>query len=289
MNNANDNSPLNRHADTEELIAAAQRHFAGDYLNPQRAGCPVPGTLQAIVRAERLPDDELQHHLFGCSECFNEYRTVVRTWQAEKEHAVDVASGWLSGLAVLWNWRILAGVTAAALLLLSVGLWFWRASAPQSDQVRSQPTPTASVVAENIQIGQPEPVGTTSPTPSEAGRQPSGKENLLAIEIDLNDYRSLGSQRRGGSEAESPIPLPRAHKRLLLTLRENSPAGSYRVSLFEGERKRDAFIARSSNGKTLQVVLDLRRVVGAEARLSIERINQPDFAPDEYRLVIKQP
>ena len=281
FNRTNEDSP-----EVEAFVASAQQHFASAFPNPQREGCPAPGVIQTVVRSEQLPDDTLQTHLFGCSECFKEYQDVVRTWQAEKEPTVDVASGWLSSLAVLWNWRTLAGATVTALLLLSVGLWFWRASAPQSDQVRSQPTPTASVVAKSIQ---PEPVGTTSSTLSEAERQSSGKGNLLAIKIDLNDYRSLGSQRRGSSEAESPITLPRARRRLLLTLRENSPAGSYRVSLFEAGRKRDAVIARSRNGRTLQVVLDLRRVVGAEARLSIERMNQPDFAPDEYSLLIKQP
>ncbi|MBL8191945.1 MAG: hypothetical protein JNK38_28295 [Acidobacteria bacterium] len=281
FNRTNEDSP-----EVEAFVASAQRHFASAFPNPQREGCPALGVIQTVVRSEQLPDDMLQAHLFGCSECFNEYQIAVRTWQVEKERTVDVASGWLSGLAVLWNWRTLAGATVIALLLLSVGLWFWRASAPQSNQVRSQPTPTASVVAESIQPG---PVGTTSSALSEAERQPPGKENLLAIKIDLNEFRSLGSQRRGSSEAESPITLPRARRRLLLTLRENSPAGSYRISLFEAGRKRDAVIARSRNGRTLQVVLDLRRVVGTEARLSIGRISQPDFAPDEYSLVIKRP
>lgn len=281
FNRTNEDSP-----EVEAFVASAQQHFTSAFPNPQREGCPAPGVIQTVVKSERVPDDTLQTHLFGCSECFKEYQDVVRTWQAEKERTVDVASDWLSGLAVLWNWRTLAGATATILLLLSVGLWFWRGSAPQSDQVRSQPTPTASVVAESVQ---PEPVGTASPTALASQMQPTEpKENLLAIKIDLNEFRSLGSQRRGSSEAESPITLPRVRGRLLLTLRENSPAGNYRVSLFEAGRKRDAVIARSRNGRTLQVVLDLRRVVGAEARLSIERISQPDFAPDEYRLVIKQ-
>lgn len=285
LHRTNDRSPDERLSDAEAFVASAQEHFASAFPNPQREGCPAPRVIQAVVRAERFPDDTLQAHLFGCSECFNEYRAFVRTWRVEKELTADTASGWRSVLGVLWNWRILAGATATA-LLLSAGWLFWRTSAPQSDQVRSQPNPTASVVAENIQ---PEPVGITAPTPSETERRSSDKETLMATNRNLNEYRSLGSQRRGGNEAETPIQLPRAHVQLLLTLRENSPAGSYRVSLFEAGRKRDAVIARSRNGRTLQVVLDLRRVVGTQARLSIERTNQPDFAPDEYSLVIERP
>lgn len=283
----NEGLPTRSFADTEALIAAAQEHFATDFPNPRRAGCPVPCVIQTIVQMERLPDDELQAHLTGCSECFNEYRAAVQAWRREKELTANAASGWRSGLGALWNWRIVASASTAALLLLSAGLLFWRTSVPQSDQVRSQPFPTASVGAKNIQ---PEPVGTTQPSPSVNAQQPSvPKESLLAINLDLNDYRSLGSQRRGGGEAEPPIPLPRARARLLLTLPENSPAGNYRVSLFESGRKRDAIIAHSRNGQTLQFVLDLRRVAGSQARLSIQRAGQPDVSPKEYDVEITRP
>lgn len=282
LNRTND-----RLSKVETFVASAQEHFASAFPNPQRKECPPAGVIQTIVKSEQLPDDLLQAHLFGCSECFNEYRAAVQVWRAEKKRSDESTAGWRSAFGAWWNWRILAAATATTLLALSAGLLFWRAASPQSDQVRSQPNPTASVVAEGVQ---PESVGITSPTPLTAERRPSEpKENLLAIKLDLNDYRSLGSQRRGGGEAESPIPLPRARQRLLLTLPENSPAGSYRVSLFEGGRKRDAAVARSRNGQTLQITLDLRRVAGTQARLSIQRVNQPDFAPDEYRLAIKQP
>jgi len=282
-----DRAPVRSFAETEALITAAQEHFATDFPNPRRSGCPAPGVIQTIVQAERLPDDELLAHLFGCSECFNEYQAFIRTWRAERELTANAVSGWRSALGVLWNWRILAGATATALLLLSAGLLSWRTSAPQSDQVRSQPIPTASVVAKNIQ---PEPVSTTPPNPSGNAQQPSvPKESLLPINLDLNDYRSLGSQRRGGGEAEPPIPLPRVRAQLLLTLPENSPAGNYRVSLFEGGRKRDAAVERSRNGQTLQIILDFRRVVGSQARLIIERASQPDIAPEDYEIRIIRP
>ncbi len=270
--------------EADAFIASAQDHFAHAFPNPGRAGCPGDGAIQAVVQSEQVPSDVLQAHLFGCSECFNEYRTAVRAWREQKKPAADL--DWRAIWGTFWNWRTLAGATTA-LLLLSAGLWVWFASSPQSNQVRSQPSLAASVVAENIQ---PEPAGTISPTPLAGTRQSSvNKGSLLALNRDLNDYRSLGSQRRGGGEAESPIPLPRAYIRLLLTLPENSPAGSYRVSLLEDGRTRDAVTARSRNRQTLQIILDLRRVVGSQARLSIERAGQSDVSPLEYNVEITRP
>lgn len=281
----NDDSAAESSSEVEAVVASAREHFATAFPNPRREGCPAAGVIQTVVESERVPNDALQAHLFNCSECFNEYRTAVQTWRMEKQRAAKL--GRRSAWELFGNWRTLVSAAAAALVLLSAGLWFGRASSPQSNQVRSQPTPMAPVVAESKQ---PESIGTTSPTPSVAEPQSHiSQESLLAVKIDLNDTRSLGAQRRGGGEAGSPILLRRARLRLLLTLRENSPAGSYRVSLFENGRKCDAAVARSFDGKTLQIMLDLRRVAGSQARLSIQRANQPDVAPDEYSVVIERP
>ena len=77
------------------LSAVAQRYFATRFPNPQRHGCPAAGTLQAVVQAARLPEAELQTHLFRCSECFNEYRAAVLALAeqllAEQESFADCA------------------------------------------------------------------------------------------------------------------------------------------------------------------------------------------------------
>jgi len=284
MNNTDDNSPLNRYADTEDLIAAAQRHFAGDFPNPQRKGCPVPGTLQALVRAERLPDDELQLHLFKCSECFNEYRAEVLVWRQEKELSADAGIGWRAVLDALRNWRIPISATVAVLLLLAAGIVFRRMPAPQSNPMRSQPVPQASVVVEN---SQPEPPGAIPPTPVITQQQSTAEERLLAVRIDLNNQGSLGTQQRSGGEVSTPISLPRAFVRLKLKLPREYAPGLYRVSLLD-DYLRSVVSGQSvtTDGNYLVVKLDLRHLPRQFYRLSL---TQKDEAPYFYKVVLTDP
>ena len=284
MNKTNDNGLLNRYTNTEELSAAAQRHFAGDFPNPQRMGCPVPGTLQALVRAERLPDDELQLHLFKCSECFNEYRAEVLVWRQEKELSADAGIGWRAVLDALWNWRIPISATVATMLLLSAGIAFRRTPAPQSNPMRPQPVPQASVVVEN---SQPEPPGAIPPTPVIAQQQSTTEERLLAVNIDLNNHQSPGTQQRSGGETVPAISLPRAYVRLKLKLPRESASGRYRVSLLDDYLKSIVSgQAVTTDGNYLVVKLNLRHLPKQFYSLSL---TQRDEAPYFYRVVLTDP
>lgn len=203
MNNPNDNSPLNRHDDTEELIAEAQRHFAGDFPNPQRVGCPVPGTLQAIVRTERLPDDALQQHLFGCSECFNEYRAAVLEYRQTSPPKI----GWREKLAVWWwEWRTPLLTGAGALLLLAIGFSLWPTRRPANHS-----TPATPATPEIAASGSPTPAQESAASP-EPPPLPEA-DRLLAARLNLNDHYSLGEQSRGGANdvASKPIRLQASH------------------------------------------------------------------------------
>lgn len=280
LHRTTDRSSVEPCSESEAFVASAQEHFANAFPNPQREGCPAAGVIQTIVKSERLPDDALQAHLFGCSECFNRYRSAVRIWQMEKQRAARL--GRHSIWEMFWNWRVPVGIAATA-LLLSASLWLGRTSSPQPNQLDFQPTPLASLVAKGPQ---PEPVGATSPTPAKPAL-PNAQPPLLAVKVDLNEYRSLGAQQRNSNEADSPVTLHRARLRLRLTLRENSPAGNYRISVLENGRLRATASARSRDGNTLPIVLDLRHVVGPQARLRIERAGQNDVAPDEYQVKMK--
>ncbi len=276
---------MNQYANTEKLIAAAQRYFANDFPNPQRLGCPVPGMLQAIVRAERLPDDAFQQHLSRCSECFNEYRAEVQVWRQEKGLDADAGIGWRAVLNAFWNWRIPLSVTVTTLLLLAAGIVFWRVSAPQANPIRPQHVPQASVVVES---SQPKPSGEAIPPTHEITPQQSkADERLLAVRIDLNNHLALGAQQRTGGEAAAPIFLPRAFVRLNLRLPREYEPGRYRVSLLD-----DNLISLASGqsvttgGNYLVVRLDLRHLSGQFYRLSL---TQKDEAPYFYKVVLTDP
>lgn len=281
MNNTDDNSPLNRHADTEDLIAAAQRHFASDFPNPQRAGCPASGKLQAIVLAERLPDDALQQHLFGCSECFNEYRVAV----LEQRQTNATKIGWREKLAVwLWEWRTPLLTGLGALLLLAIGFSLWQNRRPakhSTTEIASSGSPTPSPMRSEETAALPE----TSSTP-EADR-------LLAVRLDLNDVYSLGEQNRGGANdaASKPIRLQAAHLSLTLGMRDDSPAGDYRIQVLDSRgqlvTKTAQARVRYREGKPLLFNLDLRGARKALATLRIERVNQQDIPPEDYQAEIR--
>lgn len=59
---------------TEQLRADGQAYFAAAHPNPQRQGCPLTSRLNAAVRSNQPPEEELLAHLFACSECFGQYR-----------------------------------------------------------------------------------------------------------------------------------------------------------------------------------------------------------------------
>lgn len=270
---------------TDELIALARKRFAADFPNPQRVGCPEPGAIQAVVRARRLPGENLQAHLFACSTCFNEYCAVLMGQR--RLAASETSTRWRCGLfAAPWNrQRFLLAVGCAALLLAAfVFAWERRSPAPQLSESRPRPVPasSASPVSPSV-LAAPES-GNQVPQPSD--------ERLLAVNADLNDHRPLGAQPRNGAgnRTEFPLRLPRARFRLTLRLRETSTPGTYRVSVLDlSDRRRAAAPARSRDGRRLQTTLDLRDFSEAKATLRIERPDQPDIAPENYQVHIARP
>jgi hypothetical protein len=96
----------------------------------------------------------------------------------------------------------------------------------------------------------------------------------LAIYVDLNEYDALGDAVRGGSprEEKKPIKLPPRRALLKLRLRNGSEAGFYRISVVDPNSNRlIGTNGRSRDGKSLGVVLDLRRAAKTAHRLRVER------------------
>ena len=276
--------------DPEKLIIIARKHFATRFPNKRRTGCPAPGVIQSAC-ADQPPSDELRDHLLRCSECFNEYSAALRNYHQQTGGATATGN-WRTKLKdALSRWRLPLFVSAAASVLLTVGLFIQRrrqTEAPQSSYTRSQPAPVAS--AGNPPTPAP-PAPTTRPTPDPMPAPMFDKSRpaeSLAINVDLNRYSALGDAIRGASlrEEERKIKLPPRRALLKLRLRRGSEAGRYRISIVDPNSNRlIQTIARSHDGKSLNAILNLRRAARTAHRLRVERGDDMN----EYLIEISTP
>ncbi len=282
-------------ANIDELIEAARDYFAKDFPNPERRGCPVSGELPSIVDSGQRPTPELRAHLFGCSECFSEYREAVLR---QRQPAVAPTVIWGRDLVIaLLRWRapLLAG--AIVLLALGIGMIIWSSReepAPQISQSRPQPASSGDV-ERKAQTGTdlstsdrvtPRAQPMLTPTAPKIGGQRSMPADLLVININLNDYSSLEEPRRrdfGGKE-EKVIELPRTRIRMELTLPPASDPGRYQISIVDTFfRLVTSGKAISNDGNRLTIDLNLSRLPQRDYRLSL---SHGDSAPYFYRVVI---
>jgi hypothetical protein len=64
----------------EEILVIhqiARNRFSNDFPNPKREGCPGKESFEKMIGEKKLPGEDLRNHLFGCSECFSEYRELI--------------------------------------------------------------------------------------------------------------------------------------------------------------------------------------------------------------------
>jgi len=282
--------------DPERLIHVAQKHFATGFPNERRIGCPALSVIQA-ARAYQMPGDELRAHLFSCSECYNEFREVIRDQYHYQQPASNTAAAdWRTKLMELlskWPLPLIAGATA--LLLLATGEFIWRrrqTASPQSSQNRPQRAPGAS--AENPLTPRPpeqppgQMAGKMARKTANSGRGKPRLAESLAINLDLNRHNALGDSNRSGSlrEAGTRIKLPPRRALLKLRLRKGSEAGLYQISIVDPHSKPLVKTrARSRDGRSLEAVLDLRRASQMAHRLRIERGDDMN----EYLIEIEKP
>ncbi len=264
----------------EALAEMAREYFAIDFPNPERIGCPAPGTIQETARAGQLPSVEMRAHVFSCSECFREYRSVMLS----RSSVVAKPAGWWRDFIAPWRQLRAPLIASACALMLSTGAWFiWRSyqeAAPQTKPNGSQPAPAISALP-TLQAQSTPPASASA---SQA--QPPASAGWLALKLDLNAYPPLGGLNRGGTDREElkTIKLPQARLQLELTLPSGSAPGHYRVSLADAFDKPLAHsTAFSPAGNRLTVLLDLRRLSQQTYRLCLRR---GDEAPDYYQVEV---
>lgn len=282
-------------ATTDELVGFASGYFASDFPNPERLDCPPSAALAAYVRSGRLPDAELRAHLFGCSECFREYRSALAESSIETTPvtAPKSISWWREVLESVWSRPLPAFACALSLMLLVVGgIYVWREyHGPANQFVVSQPSAPATVKSEPPSIKDlpsakaggspsgPEPADRVEVQPKEnpAQQRPpvqrdSSAGELIAMSIDLGERQLTRGEAHGGSE----VKFSNAYTRLSLTLPEGSPRGLYTVTITDvASSTRVRRRAYSADGKTLATNLDMRALAAQKYVLRITHEGEP--------------
>jgi hypothetical protein len=108
--------------------------LGGAYPNPTREECPTPDVIEALARRERPLDDPDWRHVFKCSPCYREVRTLQQA-AGERREEFERSRRW-------WP----AAAAAAAIVLAVAGGWFvW--SRPGTMPTADEPASATSVQA----------------------------------------------------------------------------------------------------------------------------------------------
>lgn len=196
--------------------------------NPERSGCPSRDVLSALARRERMADDPAYEHLIKCSPCYREVRALQQA--AGERRAAPIQSR-----------RSVWATAAAAVLIASVGAWFWWSRPDDVSQTRA---PAA-----------------VAPAPE------------LNASLDLRKYTVLRSDQQ---QAEpQPISLPRGKLNLTLLLPVGSEPGEYDVQVLDRDLTSRASTSAAAEIRdfvtTLQVSLDIAALAPGEYQLAIRR------------------
>lgn len=271
---------------SEELIVHARQYYASGFPNPNRYDCPAPGVIADCVSNGLLPHDDLRTHLFTCSECFGEYR------QALAQHRSAVAATpalWWDRLAVGFR-KYCLPVLATASLLAAVALFVHRREAPAPSVAHhTAPAPADSATPLDQEAtakiaASPAPARPVTPSQPARPSAPNASHELMdraVIKVDLDDYLTLRDPSSLEDGAERFVSLPATPTRLSLRLPETAAAGHYAVSLVDayGQILLTRY-ARSRDGVTLAVSLDLRGIAPKKYRLCLAREGEaPAYVP----------
>jgi|ERR1051325_4239322 hypothetical protein len=230
--------------DFAESLKTTRDHIAKDFPNPQREGCPARGTVFNSFRSGKLPNSEDRAHILSCSECFNEYQIQLAEYRAAKAAPENTR-------ALEWRPRIVIPALAFGLLAVAIAITVWKFSAgPRVDQ---------NVVSHtNETIGSPPSLPSPSPAKPADESQKKSTNSMVAVSQATIDFEQATALRRQAPQQSNTISLSATPHALLIKLPENSPKGSYKVSLNDafGKSVRSKTTA-SANGKTVKVIFNL--------------------------------
>jgi hypothetical protein len=256
----------------EELVSLAQEYFSHEFPNSD-SNCPSPSELARLIKSGELPDDALREHLLVCSRCFLTY-----TEGLQRSHDTQPAVGSLRlRITELLHkpWVRVLVASFPVLLLIVLAVFYFGSKNPQ-DKVTSI-NPPVEVVNANANV-----VTTTPPPPAQIDHSTKTEKATHVARIDLRNY----SPQRGSETGEEPPPVKTERKAttFTITLPEDSPAGTYSVSIVDAFGKvtmiRDSHTA---DGKKLTVTMNLDNLRNQMYRLCVSRSSEP---PNCYPIVI---
>jgi hypothetical protein len=257
--------------DAEGLTSLARRYYAARFPNPQRLGCPPPGEIIKVVRQGQAPGRALREHLFGCSECFGEYRQAL----AQCRPAPDEVA-WRKLLVSIFASKRSAMALAPVILILSslffifIGRLIWRKPASEYGQIARDAQPggaggaasnqTADIAIAAIPKLPGDGRAMVGASKSSSISKPSAETpraetpHAETIDVDLDNYQVFRRSLKEGLAAVSGYPpgrveakpagepdeaplgekvisLPATRASLVLRLPETGVPGKYNVSL----------------------------------------------------------
>lgn len=191
--------------------------------NPTRQGCPPRDVLVALSRRERPLGEPAWEHLLECSPCYCEVRDMQRA-HVLAAHDRPARRWWI-------------GASAAAVLIVLVGAWWFAASR-----------------------------GVVAPGATEA-------PSIMQVTLDLRPYSVTRSPT--ASEAPPPLVLPRGVVALTLLLPVGSEPGAYEVQLLDAQQRSLASAQGEAAIRefltTLSVTLDLSVATSGNHSLAVRR------------------
>lgn len=230
--------------DLAEILKTTRDHIAKDFPNHQREGCPARGAVFNSFRSGKMPKGDDRVHILSCSECFNEYQIQLAEYRAANRVPENIG-----GLA--WWPRIVIPSLAFGLLSVVIAITVWKFSAsPRVDE---------NIVSHtNDTTSSPTSLPSPSPAKPEDESQKQSANPTIALNHVTIDFEQATALRRQARQQSKAISLSATPHALLVKLPENSPAGSYTVSLNDafGKSVRSKTTA-SANGKTVRVIFNL--------------------------------
>jgi hypothetical protein len=257
---------------SEELVSLAQEYFSHEFPNSAQR-CPSWGEIVELIESGKLPDEALRRHLLTCSSCFATYKGRLQ----EARELQPVVAPWRRRISELLrkpSLRILVP-SLPVLLLVLVAIFYLRPKKPQDNVTFVEPP--VEVVNANANV-----VSTSSPSPVPVDSSNQLDRRTLVARVDLRNYLL----QRGNEPGEEPPPLQIEQKTtaFTITLPEDSPPGTYSVSILDAFgksiRTRSSY---SADGKRLSATLNLDNLRNQKYRLCVSRSEEP---PNCYPIVI---
>jgi hypothetical protein len=62
----------------EKLLALGRKHFAEDFPNPERRGCPPRSQLRLLVDNPSKAKESALNHISSCSPCYRDYSHFLK-------------------------------------------------------------------------------------------------------------------------------------------------------------------------------------------------------------------